>query len=33
MKKKITYIDEPEDVDPDNASVMEDFLSAPDELV
>jgi len=33
MKKKITYTDEPKDVDLDNARIMEDFLPAPEELV
>lgn len=33
MKKKITYTDEPKDVDLDNARIMEDFLPSPEELV
>lgn len=33
MKKKIIYTDEPEDVDLDNAKVVEDFLPRPKDLV
>ena len=33
MKKKIIYTDEPDDVDLDNAKVVEDFLPRPKDLV